>query len=137
MYVFESRRVWSAARMPWWQRLLMVFAIGLMLAVSLVVMTLILIWSFVMLVLATLTSALSSLLPSSWRRTTRDQPESSLPVERSGCPWCSAMIETGPVLDGTQQGMCSNCGRNMERQSLGGHWSPWQAIEATERRLPS
>lgn len=137
MYVFEARKVWSAARMPWWQRLLMIFAIGLMLAVSLVVMTLILIWSFIMLVLATLTSALSSLLPSSWRRTTREQPEAALSVEGGECPWCSATIETGPVLDGTQQGVCSSCGRNMERRNLIGYWSPWQAIEGAERRLPS
>ena len=137
MYVFEARKVWSAARMPWWQRLLMIFAIGLMLAVSLVVMTLILIWSFIMLVLATLTSALSSLLPSSWRRTTREQSEPALTVEGGACPWCSATIETGPVLDGTQQGVCSSCGRNMERQTLGGYWSPWQAIEGAERRLTS
>src|SRR5450432_2459078 len=126
MFKVGANKTWSIlGDLPWWQR-------GLLLAGFIVLMSLILIWTFVVVVFLTLASLLSWVLPFSWLRVTREKSV-TVPTDVVECPWCGSMIETGPVIEGGQQGVCSGCGRAVERRfqmtAIGYFGSPWQAAE--------
>lgn len=133
MFVLETRKTWrTAAGVPWWQRGLLLVAFLLLLATSLVVMTVLFLWILFVTLFYSVASAFSRFLPASWRRAANQQPVTA-PVEGVECPWCNARIETEPVDENMQQGRCSGCGRELVRQfqstPVGVYWSPWQALE--------
>ncbi len=130
MIVLETNKLNTILQLPWWQR-------WLLMSIGLVVMLVLFVLGLGMMLLLGVASLLGSLLPSSWRTTKYQQPARGL-VETGVCPWCNGELETSAVVDGAQQGKCPDCGRNMNRESLGLVWSPWQASEGlSERRLTS
>lgn len=134
MITFETRNVWTTAGFPWWKR-------WLLLAAFFVLMAVIFVGTFIVMIFFVAAAALSRLFPSSWRHVDREQPIPA-PLEGASCPWCGVTIETEPVAAHSQRGVCSGCGRHMERRylltTMGNHWSPWQALigsDTSERRL--
>lgn len=130
MIVLETNKLHTILRLPWWQRWLLMSA-------GLVMMVVLFVVGLGMMLLLGVASLLGNLLPSSWRQPKYVRPVAP-PVPSGICPWCNATLETSSVVDGVQQGRCTECGRDMERQTVGLQWSPWQASEGVSgRRLTS
>lgn len=136
MISIETGKMWSAAGLPWWKR-------WLLLTVFMIVMLLILVVTFIAVVFSVVVAAFSRLLPASWRRAPHER-QGVEPLGGVECPWCNASIVIEPIVDGSQRGVCSGCGRHVERRyqstALGEYWSPWQAMigsENSSRQLTS
>lgn len=134
MISIETRNMWSVTGLPWWKR-------WLLLATFFVLIAVIFVGTFFVMIFFVAAAALSRLLPSSWRHAGREETVAA-PQYGTNCPWCGATIETEPVSAHSQRGVCSGCGRHMERRyeltTIGDHWSPWQALigsDTSERRL--
>ena len=134
MISIETRNLWSATGLPWWKRWLLLAGFFVLIAV-------IFVGTFFFMLFFVAAAALRSLLPSSWRHVERERPVAA-PLHGTDCPWCGATIETEPVTAHSQGGVCTGCGRRMERRyqltTMGDTWSPWQALigsDTSGRRL--